>query len=89
MNEQQSLFCRIDQLGAPAEHGEGMPCIRFVGVQPVEFNTDAFAEGVTTFRIDWVNDFHMHSPAFRGHFEFSDFCPAAEDCNICVGAWDQ
>lgn len=86
MNEQQSLFCRIDQVDAIAEYGEGMPCIRFVGVQPAEFNTEAFADGVTTFRIDWVS---MHDPAIRIPFESGDLCSTAEDCNICVHAWDQ
>lgn len=84
-NEYGTLFCKLDAINVPAEYGEERQVWRFIGVEPQEFESRAFEEGVTAISLD------IDSASINRDME-QYFCPDAVDCSICspnIQSWFQ
>lgn len=86
-DEHGTLFCKLDAIDAPAEYGEARLVWRFIGVEPHEFNSRAFEEGVTAFSLDIDSEsIGLHSTVLNA------FCRHPFDCNACrpnIQSWFQ
>lgn len=88
-NEHGTLFCKLDAVDAPAEYGEARLVWRFIGVEPHEFKSVAFEEGVTAFSLD-IDPKSIGLPSTL--LKDFDICSHPFDCNDCsphIQSWFQ